>query len=146
LSRRWFLGAAGGVGLAAAGAGGVVALNGDDEAQQKGAARVTAPPPEGVLGANFNGDPSGMGFAELREVSATWLRGFFPVTDAAPGALANQPAVRTLLTAAGQGYGTVLSLKFPSGARKYCDDGRARTLGQGAADRPGPDRHPDDRQ
>ncbi|MFI0351194.1 hypothetical protein [Actinomadura sp. 9N407] len=113
-SRRRLLGAAGGVGLVAAGTAGFVALNGDDDgSRERGTARVTAPPPEGVLGANFNGDPSGMDFSQLREVSATWLRGFFAMPDAGKGPPADRPVIRTLLTASGRGYGTVLSLKFP---------------------------------
>lgn len=76
-------------------------------------ARVVAPPPRNVLGANFNGAKDWSDFGQLRAVSATWLRGFFPVPEADNGAVADQPVVRTVLSAAQQGYGTVLSLKFP---------------------------------
>ncbi|SMD22804.1 hypothetical protein [Kibdelosporangium aridum] len=75
--------------------------------------RVVAPPPKNVLGANFNGAKDWSDFGQLRDVSATWLRGFFPVPDADRGVVADQPVVRTVLSAAQQGYGTVLSLKFP---------------------------------
>jgi hypothetical protein len=74
---------------------------------------VAAPRPEGVLGANFNGDPRIMSFPELQDVKATWVRGFFAMPDADKGNPADQPVIRALLTAAGRGYGTVLSLKFP---------------------------------
>ncbi len=75
--------------------------------------RVTAPPPEGVLGANFNGDPTVMTFPELQAIDATWTRGFFAMPDADHGNPADQPAIQALLAAADLGYGTVLSLKFP---------------------------------
>jgi len=74
---------------------------------------VGAPRPEGVLGANFNGDPRVMSFPELQDIKATWVRGFFAMPDADQGNPADQPAIRALLTAADQGYGTVLSLQFP---------------------------------
>ncbi|SEO67843.1 hypothetical protein [Amycolatopsis saalfeldensis] len=77
------------------------------------AARVTAPPPDGVLGANFNGDPRVMTFGELTTAGATWLRGFLPMPRVDDGDPAADPTVSTLLRASGQGYGTVLSLKFP---------------------------------
>src|SRR3712207_6669809 len=44
--------------------------------------RVVAPPPKNVLGANFNGAKDWSDFGQLRDVSATWLRGFLPVPDA----------------------------------------------------------------
>jgi hypothetical protein len=75
--------------------------------------RVTAPPPVGVLGANFNGDPAKVKFSELGPISATWLRGFFPMRDADEGAISEKPQIKTLLEAKERGFGTVLSLKFP---------------------------------
>ncbi|MCB5907803.1 hypothetical protein [Streptomyces pinistramenti] len=69
--------------------------------------------PSGVLGANFNEDPSDMRFSQLRGLSASWLRGFLPMPEADEGLPARQRAVATLLGAGKQGYGTVLSLKFP---------------------------------
>jgi hypothetical protein len=77
------------------------------------ATRLTAPPPDGVLGANFNGDPHVMTFDELTTAGATWLRGFLPTPKADDGDPAADPTISTLLQASGQGYGTVLSLKFP---------------------------------
>ncbi|MBB4687551.1 twin-arginine translocation signal domain-containing protein [Amycolatopsis jiangsuensis] len=104
VSRRSALGLAG---VAAAG----LALSGcgDDPVPQP----ITAPPPDGVLGANFNGDPGRVTFAELENISATWLRGFFPMPQADRGAVPEHPVIRMLTTAAAKGYGTVLSLKFP---------------------------------
>ncbi|MFI5614457.1 hypothetical protein [Amycolatopsis sp. NPDC051903] len=108
ISRRSALGV---LGIAAAGLG----LSGCSEpaAPDDTPQRVVAPPPDGVLGANFNGDPSRVSFAELQDVSATWLRGFFPMPQADQGAVADAPVIRMLTTAVGNGYGTVLSLKFP---------------------------------
>jgi hypothetical protein len=74
---------------------------------------VTAPPPNGVLGANFNGDPRIMTFGELKTADATWVRGFFAMPDADKGKPAEAPAISTLLQASASGYGIVLSLKFP---------------------------------
>ncbi|GAA2674189.1 hypothetical protein [Streptomyces lunalinharesii] len=67
--------------------------------------------PAGVLGANFNEDPSDVTFSALEALSASWLRGFVPMSDV-NAAVSAQPAVRTLLTAQGKGYGTLLSMKF----------------------------------
>ncbi|GCB88951.1 hypothetical protein SALB_01624 [Streptomyces noursei] len=67
--------------------------------------------PAGVLGANFNEDPSDVTFPALEALSASWLRGFVPMSDI-DGAVSAQPAVRTLLAARAKGYGTVLSMKF----------------------------------
>lgn len=129
LSRRRLLGVSGTAGLAVMGAAGCrdeVSGGGKDagpeskgtEANQdavpgEDAARVTAPPPDGVLGANFNGDPSRLEFAELEDITATWLRGFFPMPEADDGPVADTPQIKTLLAARERGYGTVLSLKFP---------------------------------
>lgn len=86
--------------LNAAGAGGV------------SAGRVTASPAAGVLGANVNQNLDTTNFAELQNLSATWLRGFYPMQDADQGDIANQPGMQKLLAAIGLGYGTVLNLKF----------------------------------
>jgi hypothetical protein len=75
--------------------------------------RVSAPPPDGVLGANFNGDPRVMTFPELEDVRASWVRGFLAMPELDHRGPARTPAVKALLDAAGLGYGTVLSLKFP---------------------------------
>lgn len=77
-----------------------------DDAQ---ASRVTAPAPVGVLGANVNQDLNTLNFAELRAVSATWLRGFYLMQNADQGNVADQPGMRKLTTAIKQGYGTAES-------------------------------------
>jgi hypothetical protein len=51
-------------------------------------------------------------WAELEDIGATWLRGFFPMRDA-DGIIAGKPQISRLLAAGERGYGTVLSLKFP---------------------------------
>ncbi|MEV6128368.1 hypothetical protein AB0M05_16275 [Streptomyces violaceusniger] len=68
--------------------------------------------PDGALGANFNEDPDSVTFGELRELSASWLRGFVPMPEVTADA-SQQRAIAKLLDAHHQGYGTVLSLKFP---------------------------------
>ncbi|MBO8186592.1 hypothetical protein [Streptomyces spirodelae] len=75
--------------------------------------------PSGALGANFNEDPRDVSFAQLRGLSAGWLRGFLPMREVGKGPLERQRAVATLLDAHGQGYGTVLSLKFPYHERAF---------------------------
>lgn len=71
------------------------------------------PAPDGALGANVNEDPGGLRLAQLRALSAGWLRGFVPVPEADRGPVEQQPSVAALLRAHRHGYGTVLSLKFP---------------------------------
>lgn len=119
-SRRRFLGMSAVISLAAAGIGSLAGCGafpakpqGGTDPQPASGRLVAAPRPEGVLGVNFNGDPSDMNFSELQDVKATWVRGFFAMPNADKGNPADQPAIQALLTAAGQGYGTVLSLKFP---------------------------------
>lgn len=73
---------------------------------------MTAPPAVGVLGANVNQNLDAIDVAELRAVSATWVRGFYPMQDADQGDVADQPGMARVLAAAGQGYGTVLTMKF----------------------------------
>ncbi|WP_247745685.1 hypothetical protein [Streptomyces oryzae] len=130
LSRRRMLGMSGVAGLAAWGAVGCSADdsgsgrskdagtgeqgNGSKEpGKGEEGSHITAPPPVGILGANFNGDPAKVEFAELEDISATWLRGFFPMRDADEGAVSEKPQIKKLLEAGERGFGTVLSLKFP---------------------------------
>jgi hypothetical protein len=120
LTRRRMLGLSTmAVGLAAAstaGCGTIVGSKGRSAATAGAggapAGRVTAPPPVGVLGADLDQNLDTTNFAELQNLSATWIRGFYPMQDADQGDVANQPGMRKLLTAIGQGYGTVLNLKF----------------------------------
>jgi hypothetical protein len=116
VSRRRFLGMSAAAGLVAMGIGsGATQVTPQGRAgPQLASGRLGADlRPAGVLGANFNGDPSVMSYPELNDVEAKWVRGFFAMPDADQGNPADQPAIRALLTAAGRGYGTVLSLKFP---------------------------------
>ncbi|PFG95666.1 hypothetical protein A8924_3021 [Saccharopolyspora erythraea NRRL 2338] len=91
---------------------------GDGEAAQN-VPQVNAPPPNGILGANFNGDPSIMTWDGLQQAGATWVRGFAEMPDLDKQNAADNPAVKTLLEAAGRKYGTVLSLKFPYFPRSH---------------------------
>ncbi|MGP3985806.1 hypothetical protein [Streptomyces sp. 3N207] len=129
LSRRRILGMSGVAGLAVLGAAacsddsgsgkskdaesGKQGKGSEESKKAKEGSRVTPPPPVGILGANFNGDPAKVTFDELEGVSATWLRGFFPMRDADKGAISEKPQIKKLLEAKERGYGTVLSLKFP---------------------------------
>jgi hypothetical protein len=119
LTRRRLFGASAVAGLAVT--GGLAASRASKAAIRVGAIPrpapgrpVTAPSPAGVIGTNINGDdPAIMSFAELQNVGATWVRGFYAMPGADKGGIAGQPVILALLSAAGRGYGTVLSLKFP---------------------------------
>lgn len=75
------------------------------------------PLPQGALGANFNGAQETVTFPELREIGASWLRGFYTMPDVVCGDAARQPEIRLLLDAADRGYGVALSLKFQNSQR-----------------------------
>lgn len=82
------------------------------DASASSAGRVTAPSADGVLAADLNQNLDTTNYAELPNLSATWIRGFYPVQDADHGSVADQAGMRKFLAAAGQGYGSVLNLKF----------------------------------
>ncbi|MFF3364978.1 hypothetical protein [Streptomyces misionensis] len=124
-SRRGLLGLAAGAALATAGLaarsadGGRDAVTVADAGGSFGAvpagavvSQVTAPPASGVLGANYNESLDMIDYAELGAVSATWMRGFYLMSDADSGDPATQTGMATLLQASSDGYGTVLSTKF----------------------------------
>ncbi|MGY0488719.1 hypothetical protein [Streptomyces sp. WG-D5] len=71
--------------------------------------------PDGALGVNFNEDPSELTSSQLTALTATWVRGFVPVTPAevSSGDVTRQRAIAALLDAGEQGRSTILSLKFP---------------------------------
>ncbi|MFF8789387.1 hypothetical protein [Streptomyces sp. NPDC015125] len=80
----------------------------------KGGGAPTGEAPNGALGVNFNEDPSDMNFAQVRALSAKWVRGFVPMTDYFDThAPAQQRSVARLLDASGNDFKTILSLKFP---------------------------------
>ncbi|MEU8685263.1 hypothetical protein [Streptomyces sp. NPDC048611] len=80
----------------------------------KGGGAPTGEAPNGALGVNFNEDPSDMNFPQVRALSAKWVRGFVPMTDDLDThAPAQQRSIARLLDASGNGFRTVLSLKFP---------------------------------
>ena len=106
-------------GAAACGArpGGDAAGEGAGEAAH--VPQVNAPSANGVLGANFNGDPSIMTWGGLQQAGATWVRGFVEMPDVDKQEAADNRAIKTLLQAADRKYGTVLSLKFPYFPRSH---------------------------
>ncbi|WP_327654209.1 hypothetical protein [Streptomyces sp. NBC_00483] len=76
--------------------------------------KVPGGAPDGALGVNFNEDPAGLGATQLKALSATWVRGFVPMTPGdLKGDVTQQRAIKALLTAHGDGRKTILSLKFP---------------------------------
>ncbi|MEU0134101.1 hypothetical protein ABZ172_08725 [Streptomyces sp. NPDC006296] len=116
--RRRVLGLAGGAALLAAGCGpdgsadpgGGGGAGGPDE---RSGPDSGPPAPEGALGANFNEEPRGTTAAVLDDLGTRWVRGFVPMPELDAVEAPRQAAVRTLLSFAGSGYGTVLLLKFP---------------------------------
>ncbi|MBI0384534.1 hypothetical protein JBE27_51845, partial [Streptomyces albiflaviniger] len=69
-----------------------------DKTGQDPEARTSADRPDGALGANFNEDPDSVTFGELRELSASWLRGFVPMPEVEDDA-SRQRAIAKLLDA-----------------------------------------------
>ncbi|MBY8880251.1 hypothetical protein [Actinacidiphila acidipaludis] len=125
MSRRRLLGLSTGTALAVAGLGVGRAIGTRGEGGAAGAGhsldaapaaasvvQVTAPPASGVLAANVNESLDAIDYAELAAVSATWIRGFYLMSDADQGDPATQTGMAKLLQAAADGYGTVLSTKF----------------------------------
>ncbi|WP_247197889.1 hypothetical protein [Streptomyces sp. GESEQ-35] len=106
LSRRGVLAASAGVLLAAG------CTNGEQQNGDRSGKGDTAEELTGILGANFNEHAESVTFDELRGLSASWLRGFVPMPDVTDDA-SRQRAIKKLTDAHDQGYGTVLSLKFP---------------------------------
>jgi hypothetical protein len=125
-SRRRLLGLAGGgalllagrrsdgVGVGAGGSGGSGADGSGSGGSGSYAGYRTRPAaPENVLGANFNEEPRGMTASVLDDLRTKWVRGFVAMPELDSVEAPRQPAIRALLSFAGAGHGTVLSLKFP---------------------------------
>jgi hypothetical protein len=73
---------------------------------------VSAPPANGVLGADLNQSLDKLDYAELKAVSGTWVRGLYLMSDADQSDPATQAGFAKLIQAAASGYGTVLTTKF----------------------------------
>ena len=116
-SRRRLLGVSGAALLTAACGPTEGKSSGDEGSVQpnaKGGGAPTGEAPNGALGMNFNEDPSDMNFAQVRGLSAKWVRGFVPMTDYLDThAPAQQRSIARLLDASGNDFKTILSLKFP---------------------------------
>ncbi|WP_246585614.1 hypothetical protein [Streptomyces yatensis] len=131
VSRRWLIGASGAALLAAGcskndsggdssgsgGSDGSVGTEGYGGSDDSGGGSA----PDGVLGGNFNEDPTGCGFTELEGVKASWLRGFVAIRDKEETGATQDRAVSTLLNASEHGYGTILSLKLPHNDKPFPD-------------------------
>jgi hypothetical protein len=75
--------------------------------------RAAVAGPSGVLGANFNEDPTRVDKAALNALGATWVRGFVLMDTIKDGMdPLQQRAIRKLLELHEQGFGTILALKF----------------------------------
>lgn len=116
-SRRRLLALSGGTALAALGTAacgpkGSNTSSAPPAGDPSPAGRVSAPPAGGVLAGNVNQALEKIDYAELKSVSGTWIRGFYPMADADAGNPAAQAGLAKLLQAAAHGYGTVLTMKF----------------------------------
>ncbi|CDR13266.1 hypothetical protein [Streptomyces iranensis] len=117
VSRRWLLGASAGAFLAV-GCKEESQGSGPDSEKKTGAEdapqnRAAVVGPSGVLGANFNEDPTGVDKAALNALGATWVRGFVLMDTIKDGTdPLRQQAIRKLLELREQGFGTILALKF----------------------------------
>ncbi|MEU6721400.1 hypothetical protein ABZ897_59005 [Nonomuraea sp. NPDC046802] len=80
----------------------------------------------GALGANFNQNLDSLDYRELREARAQWVRGFFPMPATDQGDPAGHFAISTITEAAGRGFDTVFSLKFPYDAASFPAPGSAK--------------------
>lgn len=108
ISRRRLLGVSGAVGLSA-----VLLSPGRAMAQSTASGSGPLPQALGVLGADFNQDLASVDVRQLKAAGSNWVRGFYPVTNADNGDMADDPNIQAILAVAKQGYGTVLTLKFP---------------------------------
>jgi hypothetical protein len=139
LSRRWLLGASGGALLAAGCTEG--SERGPADSRQKlvgkGAPGDPVAGPSGVLGANFNEDPANVDAAALNALSASWVRGFVLMEDIKEGQdPPRQVAIKKLLDLHGQGFGTILALKFQFSERQIpSPDGEAMRTELAAVDK-----------
>ncbi|MFJ3694716.1 hypothetical protein ACIPW9_11465 [Streptomyces sp. NPDC090052] len=88
--------------------------SGSKQPTPTGSDAPTGEAPDGALGVNFNEDPSDLDFAEMKTLSAKWVRGFVPMTaDLDANTATQQRAVAKLLDANGNDFRTILSMKFP---------------------------------
>lgn len=117
LSRRRLVGLSAGALLAAGCTGGADrddrGNDTTDKPESTESARPRAADPDGALGANFNEDPTYVDKVALDGLGTSWVRGF-TVLDRVKGGMAPERlrAVGTLLDLHGQGFGTILALKF----------------------------------
>ncbi|MGW6715318.1 hypothetical protein ACWF9X_20245 [Streptomyces globisporus] len=69
--------------------------------------------PDGALGANFNEDPTYVDKEALDGLGTSWVRGFTVLDRVKQGTAPERlRAVESLLDLHGQGFGTILALKF----------------------------------
>jgi hypothetical protein len=118
MSRRWMLGASGAVLLAAgckANGNGGAHTSSATEGDGGGAGSA----PVGAVGVDFNEDPVGLGFPELKAMDAGWLRGFVAFRPGKDLGDQEHRTLSTLLKASERGYGTILSLKLPHNGKPF---------------------------
>ena len=86
--------------------------------QQQQQEQQRPPPPRGALGLNYNGQLSWISHSEIRQMGASWVRGFINM-HSLPSPPAEDPNLAALLGAADAGLGTVLSLKWDYTCRDF---------------------------
>ncbi|MET9772408.1 hypothetical protein [Streptomyces sp. NPDC006415] len=117
LSRRRLFGLSAGALLAAGCTGGADRDDQGNGASGKPESTESAKPraavPDGALGANFNEDPTYVDKEALDGLGTSWVRGFTVLDRVKQGTAAERlRAVESLLDLHGQGFGTILALKF----------------------------------
>lgn len=117
LSRRRVIGLSAGALLAAGCTGGAKRegrgndISGKPESTEP--VKTHAIVPDGALGANFNEDPTYVDKAVLDDLGTSWVRGFTMLDHVKQGTAPERlRAVESLLSMHGQGFGTILALKF----------------------------------
>jgi hypothetical protein len=68
---------------------------------------------QGAIGANYNEHFEDLDYRDLKKADASWVRLFLPMPQLDRAPAAEHGAVKTILDAAGHGYKTILTLKYP---------------------------------
>ncbi|TDD16354.1 hypothetical protein E1294_31575 [Nonomuraea diastatica] len=110
MSRRRFIEGSGAVGLSTALGSATPALAQPDRAEAASQRESAA---LGALGGNFNQLLANVHVRELQLGRTDWVRGFFPMPDAAQGVLASNANIRMIANLDARGYRIILNLKFP---------------------------------
>ncbi|GAB2477082.1 hypothetical protein GCM10027063_17730 [Promicromonospora xylanilytica] len=88
-------------------------------------AEIEPLPALGVIGANYNENLDRLDARELRAARATWVRGFYTLPEADTVPPERSDTLLAVRAAQGDGFRTVLSLKFPKAGTSFPRPGSA---------------------